>query len=63
MKCPLCKDKELLPCRLTDRSIKPDGLKCPKCDAVFILDGTNHLKRVDGKVEAEATSEVQAEAW
>jgi len=40
MKCPLCKDKELLPCRLTEASIKPDGLKCPKCGVTWrVIDG------------------------
>ena len=53
--CPLCKeDNILLPARLTENSIRPEGLKCKKCLGTWIVDGTSHLKRVDGKQEPPA---------
>ncbi|MFA5376728.1 MAG: hypothetical protein WC455_13350 [Dehalococcoidia bacterium] len=53
MKCPNCKDKELLPARLNEGD-KKTGLKCPGCSTPYYLDHTNHLRpfpaqRVDEK--------------
>lgn len=60
--CPLCKeDNYLLPARLTENSIKPDGLKCKKCLVTWIIDGTSHLKRVDGKQEDPPAAAVSVE--
>ena len=46
MKCPLCKDKELLPARTREDHKEADALKCVYCTAMFQLDGTNHLRRL-----------------
>lgn len=57
MKCPLCKDVELLPCRLTEASIKPDGLKCPKCGVTWrIIDGkpVNDEKEITRPIPASS---------
>ena len=56
MNCPICKDVELLPARLSENSIKPDGLKCKKCLGTWVMDGSNHLKRVDGKQDPPAAA-------
>lgn len=46
MKCPLCKDKELLPARSREDRKEADALKCVYCAAMFQMDETNHLRRM-----------------
>ncbi len=46
MKCPLCKDKELLPARTREDHKEADALKCVYCAAMFQMDETNHLRRL-----------------
>ncbi len=46
MKCPLCKDKELLPARTREDRKEADALKCVYCAAMFQMDETNHLRRL-----------------
>lgn len=46
MKCPLCKDKELLPARTREDRKEADALKCVYCAAMFQMDDTNHLRRL-----------------
>ncbi len=46
MKCPLCKDKELLPARSREDRKEADALKCVYCAAMFQMDETNHLRRL-----------------
>ncbi|MDD5547043.1 MAG: hypothetical protein PHO67_07835 [Candidatus Omnitrophica bacterium] len=47
MKCPDCKDKELLPARSREDCKEVDALKCSYCSKMFQMNESNHLRPLE----------------
>lgn len=43
MNCPNCKKEELLPARTHENKPTIDGMKCPGCDSLYLVNESNHL--------------------